>query len=109
MAQEQIRQAGGNDDDTAIAGLPDGAPREIRRYLIEGVLGEGAMGVVYKGYDRSIMRHVAIKTIRKEHLTDTMSGNTGRDSGARPRRPADSCTQTSSLCLTLGSTKARPI
>ena len=50
-----------------IDGNPN-APRQIGRYLIDGVLGEGAMGVVYKGFDSSVKRHVAIKTIRSELL-----------------------------------------
>ena len=41
-------------------------PDKIGKYEIQGVLGKGAMGVVYKGFDPSIERVVAIKTVRKE-------------------------------------------
>ncbi len=44
-------------------------PERLGKYPITGVLGEGAMGVVYKGFDPGIQRPVAIKTIRKQ-LTD---------------------------------------
>ena len=37
-----------------------------QRYLIEGVLGEGAMGVVYAGRHMSLDRAVAIKILRPE-------------------------------------------
>src|SRR6516225_6772054 len=38
----------------------------IGKYRIDGVLGKGAMGVVYKGFDPGIERTVAIKTVRKD-------------------------------------------
>ena len=41
-------------------------PEKIGKYRIDGVLGKGAMGVVYKGFDPGIERSVAIKTVRKD-------------------------------------------
>jgi serine/threonine-protein kinase len=39
-------------------------PERLGKYQITGVLGEGAMGIVYKGFDPDIRRAVAIKTMR---------------------------------------------
>jgi len=44
-------------------------PERLGRYPVKGVIGAGAMGVVYLGFDPQINRPVAIKTIRK-HLLD---------------------------------------
>ena len=41
-------------------------PNHLGKYEITEVLGRGAMGVVYKGFDPGIRRTVAIKTIRRE-------------------------------------------
>jgi len=49
-------------------------PEKLGKYPITGVLGEGAMGVVYRGFDPIIQRPVAIKTIRKQMTGDDPSG-----------------------------------
>jgi eukaryotic-like serine/threonine-protein kinase len=43
-------------------------PTRIGKYRIDGILGTGAMGVVYQGYDEQLGRALAIKTVRKELL-----------------------------------------
>jgi serine/threonine-protein kinase len=45
-------------------------PRTIGRYRIDGVLGEGAMAVVYAGFDPGIDRPVAIKCLHRNVATD---------------------------------------
>ena len=49
---------------------PTNLPERLGKYPVSGVIGRGAMGVVYRGYDPVIKRPVAIKTIRKELIDD---------------------------------------
>lgn len=44
--------------------------KNLGRYQISGVLGKGAMGLVYKGIDPAINRPVALKTIRLDFVND---------------------------------------
>ncbi|MFZ1326636.1 MAG: serine/threonine-protein kinase [Candidatus Contendobacter sp.] len=57
-------------------------PLRVGRYRITGLLGRGAMGVVYLGHDAAIERLVAIKTIHRRLL----QGAEGEDWLARFRR-----------------------
>jgi serine/threonine-protein kinase len=45
-------------------------PARIGKYRIDNVIGRGAIGVVYKGYDEQIERPLAIKTLRPEILDE---------------------------------------
>lgn len=45
-------------------------PAKLGDYEITEVIGKGAMGVVYKGFDPHIRRVVALKTIRKDLVDD---------------------------------------
>ncbi len=47
--------------------------KKLGRYELRGVLGKGAMGVVYEGFDPSIGRRVAVKTILKSFGLDAES------------------------------------
>jgi serine/threonine-protein kinase len=45
-------------------------PERVGKYRVDHVIGRGAIGIVYKGYDEQIDRPLAIKTLRPEILND---------------------------------------
>ena len=73
-------------------------PERLGKYPITGILGEGAMGVVYKAFDPNIRRQVAIKTIRRQLVDDSEQGLSitarwaSSNTGAAPIPPPSSPT-----------------
>jgi serine/threonine protein kinase len=78
-------------------------PERLGKYPLLGLVGKGAMGVVYKSFDPHIRRPIALKTIRRDLLDDDGAGafsarfrNEAQAAGRLlhpgmgwPRRPAD--------------------
>ncbi len=60
-------------------------------YDIQGVIGCGGMGIVLKGHDRELNRHVAIKVLAPHYATNGAARKRFR---AKPRRRQRSCTRT---------------
>ncbi|HXY69519.1 MAG TPA: serine/threonine-protein kinase [Gemmatimonadales bacterium] len=50
--------------------MPDTAPKQVGKYLITDLLGQGAMGVVYRALDPLLNRYVAVKVMSHGIATD---------------------------------------
>ena len=55
-----------NDHQSLSERVSMGKLKKLGKYNIQSILGQGAMGIVYKGFDPGIERTVAIKAIRKD-------------------------------------------
>ncbi|MBK7145120.1 MAG: protein kinase [Xanthomonadales bacterium] len=64
-----------------LAACPPRLGERVGSVRLEGFLGEGGMGRVYRGFDEKLQRAVAVKTIRLEH-------SFGRETRTRFRREA---------------------
>lgn len=67
--------------------LAPNGPSFVGKYRIDGILGQGAMGVVYDGHDPDIERPVAIKTVHR-HLIDAVGAEDWLERFAREAKAA---------------------
>ena len=68
--QDDTRVASRSADGSAPPALPPGAPTRIGRFELRAMLGEGAFGRVYRGFDSELRRDVAIKVPHLAGLDD---------------------------------------
>ena len=73
------------------AAVGNALPERVGKYRIDGIIGRGAVGVVYKGYDEQIDRPLAIKTLRVEVITDPEYRETALQRFALEARSAGRC------------------
>ena len=70
---------------------PRGYPAQIGKYRVDGIVGRGAVGVVFKGYDETIDRPVAIKTLRSDVFQDLSANREALARFAKEVRSAGRC------------------
>jgi len=63
------------------------APEKIGKYRITGVIGEGVSGVVFKAFDPSLQRVVAVKSLHLNVPADARRGPSPAGWASR-RRPS---------------------
>lgn len=67
------------------------APETVGKYRVDDIIGRGAIGVVYKGFDPQICRPVAIKSLRREVLVAVEDQNALLARFASEARSAGRC------------------
>jgi serine/threonine-protein kinase len=68
-----------------------GHPTVIGKYRVDGVIGRGAVGIVYRGHDLDIDRPVALKTLRRDVLDEVADRKGLLKRFAREARLAGRC------------------
>ena len=63
----------------------------LGKYRLDGIIGKGAMGVVYKAFDEDIERPVAVKVLHSHLLDDDMAEELAYVSVWKPRRRPAAC------------------
>jgi serine/threonine protein kinase len=65
---EMVTEPTNTSHDIASSSTSDNAPGKVGKYRVDAIIGRGAVGIVYKGYDPQIERPVALKTLRNDVL-----------------------------------------
>lgn len=84
LDQTMVIGKNGKNTSKAANGILD--VKSFGRYKVEGILGKGAMGIVFQGVDPKINRHVAIKTMQ---LSDDLVGESLKEAKLRFFREAE--------------------
>ncbi len=66
-------------------------PTRVGKYRVDGIIGRGAVGIVYRGHDEQIDRPLAIKTLRHDVLTNVADRDNLLQRFAAEARSAGRC------------------
>ncbi|MGI9478053.1 MAG: serine/threonine-protein kinase [Hyphomicrobiaceae bacterium] len=66
-------------------------PTRVGKYRVDGIIGRGAVGIVYRGHDEQIDRPLAIKTLRQDVLTNVADRDNLLQRFAAEARSAGRC------------------
>jgi serine/threonine protein kinase len=69
--RSEVRRSPATGTGTTDPEIPSGIPQRIGKYHIRNVIGSGGMGIVYLASQEHPHRSVALKVLRREHVTDS--------------------------------------